>query len=188
MLQGLLEQKCMDVGEDEADVEGAGAVDVPDAAFGVDEVDAQGVIERAFWVGGIGFAIDRLVVVGEDRLECFAARRGDEAPIGRPGTPLRHLGIPTRMATGYAPGNFDGKDTFIVKESSAHTWPEVYFPAYGWVEFEPTPSQLASTHGPVPEASVADPTTVATPNSSPTPDETGLHKPLNAQTIASIVI
>ena len=41
---------------------------------------------------------------------------------------LRHLGIPSRMATGYAPGTFDGKGTFTVRESSAHTWPEVYFP------------------------------------------------------------
>ena len=54
---------------------------------------------------------------------------------------LRHMGIPSRMATGYAPGAFDGRDTFTVTEASAHTWPEVYFPGYGWIEFEPTPSQ-----------------------------------------------
>src|SRR6185436_13957542 len=30
---------------------------------------------------------------------------------------------------------------FVVKELDAHAWVEVYFPLYGWVEFEPTPSQ-----------------------------------------------
>ena len=93
------------------------------------------------------------------------------------------LGIPARMAAGYAPGTYDSNTgSYIVRESSAHTWPEVYFPGYGWIEFEPTPSQLASTHGPVPEAPVADPTTEPTPDISPTPDESGLHKPLNPQT------
>jgi hypothetical protein len=80
---------------------------------------------------------------------------------------LRHLGIPTRMATGYAPGNYEGKDTFVVKESMAHTWPEVYFPGYGWVEFEPTPSQTVVSRPQVPGEPTEEPTVDA--SISPTP-------------------
>jgi len=55
---------------------------------------------------------------------------------------LRSLGIPTRMGVGFAQGALD-LDTaqYRVIEGDAHTWPEVYFPDYGWVEFEPTASQ-----------------------------------------------
>jgi transglutaminase-like putative cysteine protease len=78
---------------------------------------------------------------------------------------LRSLGIPARMAVGYAEGERtaiggvdevpalgpDGQnipqgiqnegDIFTVRHKDAHAWPEVYFPNIGWVEFEPTVSQ-----------------------------------------------
>ncbi|MEA2573147.1 MAG: hypothetical protein QOH93_445 [Chloroflexia bacterium] len=55
---------------------------------------------------------------------------------------LRSLDIPARFAAGYAPGTYDqASGEFIVRESAAHAWPEVYFPGYGWIQFEPTPSQ-----------------------------------------------
>lgn len=50
---------------------------------------------------------------------------------------LRSIGIPARVASGYATGNYqDG--AYHVVEANAHAWPEVYFPTYGWIEFEPT--------------------------------------------------
>jgi transglutaminase-like putative cysteine protease len=53
---------------------------------------------------------------------------------------LRSIGVPVRLVNGYGPGNYDSvQQRFVVKESDAHTWPEVYFPSYGWVPFEPTP-------------------------------------------------
>jgi transglutaminase-like putative cysteine protease len=53
---------------------------------------------------------------------------------------LRSLGVPVRLVNGYGPGSYDGQQhRFVVKESDAHTWPEVYFPSYGWIPFEPTP-------------------------------------------------
>ncbi|MEO8284970.1 MAG: transglutaminaseTgpA domain-containing protein [Chloroflexota bacterium] len=87
---------------------------------------------------------------------------------------LRHLGIPARLAGGYAPGNIDPKSrAYIIKESSAHAWPEVYFPKYGWIEFEPTPSQAVITHeensGPSAETPSPEPTADAA--LSPTPTE-----------------
>jgi transglutaminase-like putative cysteine protease len=54
----------------------------------------------------------------------------------------RSLGIPARIATGYAQGEFQAAlNAYRVKESDAHTWAEVFFPGYGWVEFEPTAAQ-----------------------------------------------
>ena len=53
---------------------------------------------------------------------------------------LRSIGIPARLAVGFAHGDLEG-DTYIVHQRDAHAWPEVYFPGAGWLEFEPTVSQ-----------------------------------------------
>lgn len=51
----------------------------------------------------------------------------------------RAAGIPARLATGFAPGDWDGVGgRFVVRESDAHAWAEVWFPEYGWVVFDPT--------------------------------------------------
>jgi hypothetical protein len=34
-----------------------------------------------------------------------------------------------------------GTGTYRVLERNAHAWPEVYFPEYGWIQFEPTASE-----------------------------------------------
>lgn len=55
---------------------------------------------------------------------------------------LRSLGIPSRMAAGFAQGDYDpSSGQYVVRERDAHTWVEVFFPGYGWVEFEPTSAQ-----------------------------------------------
>ncbi len=72
---------------------------------------------------------------------------------------LRSLGVPARMAVGYAEGQREageeiymigprstkvwsaGSQLYVVRHQDAHAWPEVYFPGLGWVEFEPTVSQ-----------------------------------------------
>jgi len=54
---------------------------------------------------------------------------------------LRTQGIPARVATGFATGQYDyTRNAYAVTTGSAHAWVEVYFPAFGWVEFEPTAS------------------------------------------------
>ncbi|MCX7854682.1 MAG: transglutaminase-like domain-containing protein, partial [Anaerolineae bacterium] len=53
---------------------------------------------------------------------------------------LRSLGIPARLAVGFASGKWEG-GRYLVRDKDAHAWPEVYFPGFGWVEFEPTASQ-----------------------------------------------
>ncbi len=57
---------------------------------------------------------------------------------------LRTLGVPARVATGFAldDADFDIESkAYVVTERRAWTWPEVYFVGLGWVEFNPTPGQ-----------------------------------------------
>lgn len=55
----------------------------------------------------------------------------------------RSLGIPSRVAIGFTPGDQDPDDLrrFIVRGRHAHAWPEVYLTGIGWLPFEPTPSR-----------------------------------------------
>jgi transglutaminase-like putative cysteine protease len=54
----------------------------------------------------------------------------------------RAVGIPARVAAGYSQGEYNpDTEAFRVKEKDAHAWVEIYFPRFGWVEFEPTPAQ-----------------------------------------------
>jgi transglutaminase-like putative cysteine protease len=58
---------------------------------------------------------------------------------------LRDLGIPTRWVNGYAGGRYNFElGGYEVRSSIAHSWPEVYFPGYGWQRFEPTPADYTS--------------------------------------------
>jgi hypothetical protein len=51
----------------------------------------------------------------------------------------RAAGLPARLVIGYAPGYYDARGAvYVVTEAEAHAWVEVYFPEYGWIEFEPT--------------------------------------------------
>lgn len=54
---------------------------------------------------------------------------------------LRALGVPARMAVGFAEGERPVWNQRLVRQRDAHAWPEVYFPGLGWVEFEPTGNQ-----------------------------------------------
>jgi transglutaminase-like putative cysteine protease len=55
---------------------------------------------------------------------------------------LRSLGVPARVVVGFAAGDYDGLlRRYVVPANAAHAWVEVYFPNYGWIEFEPTSSR-----------------------------------------------
>ncbi len=56
----------------------------------------------------------------------------------------RAVGVPARLASGYAQGRYDfDAGHWVVTEQDGHSWVEVYFDRYGWVEFEPTAGQPA---------------------------------------------
>ncbi|MGH2357140.1 MAG: transglutaminase TgpA family protein, partial [Candidatus Limnocylindria bacterium] len=50
----------------------------------------------------------------------------------------RTLGIPARVAAGFAPGERTDDGTYLVRQSNAHAWAELFFPGYGWQTFEAT--------------------------------------------------
>jgi transglutaminase-like putative cysteine protease len=84
---------------------------------------------------------------------------------------LRSVGIPSRLAAGYAPGvllsSQDDKpmvtDSYQVQERDAHAWVEAFFPTYGWIQFEPTASQSPVQRPRLVEATIPVPT--------PTPED-----------------
>ncbi|WP_435612045.1 transglutaminaseTgpA domain-containing protein [Streptomyces sp. bgisy159] len=67
----------------------------------------------------------------------------------------RTLGIPARVAVGFAPGSPQADGTVEVSLKDAHAWPELYFEGVGWTRFEPTPTRGTTPTYTVPEASGA---------------------------------
>ncbi|GMV37751.1 MAG: hypothetical protein AMXMBFR61_22590 [Fimbriimonadales bacterium] len=70
----------------------------------------------------------------------------------------RELGLPARVVSGYAPGDFDRKTgTYVVREKHLHLWTEVLFEGVGWVIFDATEGarNLDEEAGPV-AATAAD--------------------------------
>ncbi len=53
---------------------------------------------------------------------------------------LRSIGIPARLATGFAPGEFNPfTGLYVVKNTDAYALSEVYFPGHGWFAFDAIP-------------------------------------------------
>jgi transglutaminase-like putative cysteine protease len=75
---------------------------------------------------------------------------------------LRSVGIPARVVTGYTSGQYVAEvNLYQVQERNAHAWVEVFFPTYGWIQFEPTAS----------EPLLARPTPPPTPEVEPFPTQ-----------------
>lgn len=88
---------------------------------------------------------------------------------------LRSLGIPARMAAGFSQGTWDdARNAYVVTERDAHVWVEVYFPEYGWIEFEPTSSEMplerdGDDQAPPPDLQIQQMMNQPTPTPTPTP-------------------
>lgn len=53
---------------------------------------------------------------------------------------LRSIGIPARLVTGFAPGQFNPfTGMYVIKNTDAYALTEVYIPQYGWLTFDPIP-------------------------------------------------
>ncbi len=58
---------------------------------------------------------------------------------------LRQIGIPARMVNGFNAGDYNRMgNNWTVRKYHAHSWVEAYFPPYGWIEFDPTPTGPSS--------------------------------------------
>jgi transglutaminase-like putative cysteine protease len=88
---------------------------------------------------------------------------------------LRVEGVPARVASGFAPGEFDpATNTSIVRENHAHSWVEVYFPRYGWITFEPSsirPLPQRVEEPPQPVEAAPPPDSGGSDRAALTPDE-----------------
>jgi protein-glutamine gamma-glutamyltransferase len=52
---------------------------------------------------------------------------------------MRAAGVPARVVTGYQGGEFNPLDDYwLVRQSDAHAWAEVWLEQYGWVRIDPT--------------------------------------------------
>jgi transglutaminase-like putative cysteine protease len=50
----------------------------------------------------------------------------------------RSLGLPARLVVGYLSPPPEATGVYTVRQIESHSWVEIYFAGYGWVEFEPT--------------------------------------------------
>ena len=66
---------------------------------------------------------------------------------------LRSVGIPTRYVAGWGPGEylFD-EEIFLIRDNDRHGWSQVYFPEYGWIDYEVTPGRPIIRRGQMPDA------------------------------------
>ena len=82
----------------------------------------------------------------------------------------RLLGMPARVVNGFSQGHYDAqRKAWVVDGNDAHSWVQVYFPGFGWINFDPTPG--FSING------AANPQ----PTSSPVPTQ---HRPTPTPTVA----
>ena len=89
---------------------------------------------------------------------------------------LRSVRLPTRVVSGYATGQKQSADAYLVRDAHAHTWTEVYFPDYGWIPFDPSAGWPTFPRGVALPAAAALPTpppsqsqAAPTPRSAPVP-------------------
>lgn len=91
-----------------------------------------------------------LFYLGEGHCEYFASALAVLA---------RCAGLPSRVATGFSPGNYNTLTTlFEVYEYHAHAWTQIYIPEYGWLTFDATPpSAIVSETSPPGLGKMRDP-------------------------------
>ena len=85
----------------------------------------------------------------------------------------RALGMPTRLALGFAAGTWDSRSqTYQVRGTASHVWTQVYFPEWGWINFEPTSGPFSKFLRPVDNNGPVTPTPGGRPGGTPSPHPT----------------
>ena len=66
---------------------------------------------------------------------------------------LRSVGVPARYVAGWGPGEyFSDEEIFLIRDNDRHGWSQVYFPKYGWIDYEVTPDRPTIGRGQMPDA------------------------------------
>ncbi len=109
-------------------------------------------LERWFLVGG-GFRYSDHPRVVSPPLVGFVTRTRSgycQYFAGAMALMLRYLGIPARVAVGFAGPIYDRTTgTWLITDRDAHAWVEVWFRGYGWLAFDPTPAVPGSHRSPL---------------------------------------
>ncbi len=99
-------------------------------------------------------------------VECFVQRRAGFCQFyaSTMAVFMRELGYPARFVQGFLPGEPDpGGSDRTIRTHDAHAWVQVYFPGYGWVDFDPTGGGVGNQLAPIPSG---QPVASATPRPS----------------------
>ena len=121
----------------------------------VSEVEAVRWLVSFFTDGGFSYSLDAPGGDGRDNLEAvndFLVEREGYCTHYATAFALlaRELGVPSRVALGYAPGSArDARGDYVVTMRQLHAWAEVWFDGVGWVGVDVTPA--ASEGGAAPE-------------------------------------
>jgi transglutaminase-like putative cysteine protease len=132
------------------------------AVAGLDRPDQEAVaIEQALKVHH-GFTFQASATAGSScgRLAAFAkARTGTTEQYATAFALMaRSVGLPARVAVGFAPGTVDAsRRETVVHGSDAMVWPEIDFGPLGWVAFSPTPTSTSDRHDKATTATTLDP-------------------------------
>ncbi|MEU4454518.1 transglutaminaseTgpA domain-containing protein [Nocardioides sp. NPDC023903] len=155
-----------------------------------DRLDVAYALQDWFQSGEFAYDLDAPYQPGADLREPYAVieallteRRGFCVHYASAFAVLaRELGVPTRLAVGYASYASTDNETDVLGRD-LHAWPEIYIDDVGWVAFEPTPGRGGSRSAPVGASAGAvqdqpvppEPIAEDTPSSAettPTPQET----------------
>jgi len=80
---------------------------------------------------------------GQEATSWFLFRSGNKGFCNYFATAMtvmaRMLGMPARVVSGYTNGTYDSKhNQWVVRGTDAHSWTQIYFAGYGWINFEPS--------------------------------------------------
>ncbi len=79
----------------------------------------------------------------------------------------RAVGVPARVAVGYTRGEYIPEaKIYRVRDDNGHAWVEIFFPRFGWIEFEPTAAEPVIVRPRPPS-----PSNNNSPRPRPTPDD-----------------
>lgn len=64
---------------------------------------------------------------------------------------LRAVGVPARFVAGWGPGEYiPDAGMFLIRDENRHGWSQVFFPGYGWIDYEVTPGSAVMKRGQLP--------------------------------------